>query len=168
MAQPTDSNHSTQPGGGAGAPPSLASISEHLQRARGRLSHLIAQTDRLVRINKALRAYLPPNLQDHTTVAAMSAQNWVVQTDSSARATRLRYLLPQLQADLEKHLGIAVPTLTLRIQPPATPPPAAPTRRLTLTSESARLLEGAAQNLSDARLGAALLRLAERAQRRAR
>jgi hypothetical protein len=141
----------------------IPSISEHLRRPqKGRLAKLLAQTDRLQHINHVFRAYLPPHLHEHATITTLSAKNWVVQTDSSAWATRLRYVLPSLQQQLSDHLKTEVPPLTIRIKPAEVVAVEAEPRRMVITQETASLLEGAARDLNDSRLGSALLRLSRR------
>lgn len=146
---------------------SLASVSDCLRRPKGRLAQLVAQTDRLATINRAFRAYLPPHLHDHAKIVSLSAQHWVIQTHSSAWATRLRYVLPQLQQQLSEHFGYTIPVLKLRVQPAPQEPAPVPQRRMQMTEKSAALLAGTAQGIADQRLGAALRRLAENASSRA-
>lgn len=137
-----------------------------LRRPKGRLAGVIAQSDRLIRINRLLRAYLPPHLQDRARIVAITPQSWIVQTESAAWATRLRYILPGLQRQLSLELKQAVPELKLRIEPLREARSAEPARRLTLTEQNAELIKGVAQSVNDERLGAALLRLASKAGRR--
>lgn len=153
----------THPSGAQRSRTRMASAAECLRRPKGRLSGVIAHSDRLIRLNRLLRAYLPPHLREHARIVVITPEVWIIQTESSAWATRLRYLLPALQQQLSAELKQPVPEFKLRIEPPREPPPAEPPRRLTLTEQNARVLEGAAQNLSDERLGAALRRLARHA-----
>jgi len=147
-------------------PSSLVRIDQHLRRQKGRLAHLVAESDRLVRINQVFNAYLPPHLHEHARLAAIGDDAWVIQTDSPAWATRLRYVLPSLRNQLSQHLKTDVPQLKLRIKPTAVAAEP-PTRRLNITSTSASVIEGAAEAVNDERLGAALLRLAGHARRHA-
>jgi hypothetical protein len=119
----------------------------------------LAQTDKLQHINRIFNAYLPPHLHGHAMIATMSPKQWVVQTDSSAWATRLRYVLPSLREQLGDHLKKDVPPLTVRIIPDSTVQSTSEPRRMQLTEETAQLLEGTARDLSDQRLVSALLRL---------
>ncbi len=144
----------------------MASAAECLRRPKGRLAAVIAHSDRLIRINRLMQAYLPPHLRDHARIVAITPQVWIVQTESSAWATRLRYVLPTLRQQLSDELRQPVPGLKLRIEPAREAPSAAPPRRLTLTEKNAEVLAGAARDVSDERLGAALLRLAQHAGQR--
>lgn len=137
----------------------IPSVSEHLRRPKGPLAKLLAQTDKLQHINRIFKAYLPPHLHGHAMIATMSAKQWVVQTDSSAWATRLRYVLPSLREQLADHLKKEVPPLSVRIIPYGTVQRIEEPRRISLTEENAQLLEGTARDLNDQRLGSALLRL---------
>lgn len=144
---------------------SLLAVGEYLQRPQGRCSQLAAKTYNLSRLNQIFQAYLPPHLHDHATLARLDSGGWIVQTDSPAWATRLRYLLPNLQKPLAEHLGIQIPAPRIRIAPPAVPaPPPPPPRRMVMTDKTVSVLEGAARNLPDRRLSEAMLRLARHAR----
>ena len=138
-------------------------VSSHICKP-GALMHLVQQTDKLVRLNRIMRAYLPPHMQDHARLIAVHEQAWVIQADSSAWATRLRYALPSLRQQLSDHLKRDVPVLKLKVQPTAETKTTEP-RRLTLTQQSASFIKGAADSIGDERLGAALLRLASHARK---
>ena len=147
----------------------LMVMEQCLRRPRSRVAQLVAKTQRLAQFNQILQAFLPPHLQEHATLAKLDAKDWVVQTDSSAWATRLRYVLPNLRPQLEKQLGISIPPPRIRIAPPAIPAPAQPPpRRLTVTNATVNMLETTADNLADEGLGAAMRRLAEHAKQRRR
>jgi hypothetical protein len=138
----------------------IPSVIEHLRRPKGPLAKLLAQTDKLQHINRIFNAYLPPHLHGHAMITTMSPKQWVVQTDSSAWATRLRYVLPNLREQMRDHLKKEVPLLTVRIITDSTvAKSASEPRRMQLTEETAQLLEGTARDMNDQRLGSALLRL---------
>jgi len=148
-------------------PPSLKPVSDHLSPSSGHLSQLIAQTQRLAQLNTIFLAYLPPHLREHAALARADAEAWVVQTDSSAWATRLRYSLPSVRRPFSEHIGVALPPPRIRIAPPAVaPPPPPPSRRMTVSAQTVDTLESAARELNDTPLGAAMKRLAEHARQR--
>ncbi len=143
----------------------LAPVGECLARSDGPLATLLAHTRRLVELNRIFLAYLPPNFRDHATLARMDSEAWVVQTDSSAWATRLRYGLPSIRQQLGRQVGIPLPPPRIRIAPPEVPPPPPPSpRRMVVTEGTVDTLESAARNLDDPRLGAAMMRLAHHAR----
>lgn len=145
----------------------LRSTDEHMQRSRSRVAKLISQTKHLSEINNIFHAFLPTYLHDHASLARLDSEGWVVQTDSPVWATRLRYILPSLQKPLSEKLKFQVPTPRIRVAPPAVPlPPPLQARRMTITDSTAKVLEGAARNLPDRRLGAVMARLAAHAKQR--
>ena len=158
-----DSAEQTEAGSRRGGRRSgMRTAADCLRGPRGRLATLMAQSDRLIRINRLFQALLPPHLQPHARLTSLTPQHWLVETDSAAWATRLRYVLPGLQSQLGAELRQTVPPLKLQIRP-AAPEPPVPIRRPRLTRTGAEALEGAARDVSDERLGEALRRLARRA-----
>lgn len=145
----------------------LAAATDHLRQPGSRVAKLVRQTKRLSELNRIFQAFLPSYLHAHAFLAKLDEESWVVQTDSSAWATRLRYLLPNLRRPLGEHLGMPIPPARIRIAPPAVPlPPPAPARRMHITESTAQLLEGAARDLPDRKLSAVMLRLAAHARQR--
>ena len=138
-------------------------VSTHM-RQRGVLMHLVQQTDKLVRLHRIMRAFLPPHLQDHARLSAADEDGWIIATESSAWATRLRYELPVLRQQLAAHLKRDLPPFKLKVEPVSEMPSKEP-RRLKLTQNSASVIEGAADSVNDERLGAALMRLAAHARK---
>jgi hypothetical protein len=145
----------------------LRSTEEHMQRSKSHVAKLILQTKQLSELNHIFHAYLPAYLHAHASLAKLDSEGWVVQTDSPVWATRLRYILPSLQKPLSEKLNFQVPAPRIRVAPPAIPlPPPPRARRMTITHNTAKVLEGAARNLTDRRLGAVMARLAAHAKQR--
>lgn len=141
---------------------SIPTVGETLRRPQGTLGRLMARADRLNRLNRIFRAYLPPHLHDHVVLVRLDQDDWTVHADSSSWATRLRYALHNIRETLGQQLGIPLPKPRVRVVPPDFPPrPRRP--RLTLTQRNAKLLEVTARNVPDPRLSAALRRLAQHA-----
>ncbi|MDG4555725.1 MAG: DUF721 domain-containing protein [Candidatus Competibacter sp.] len=141
---------------------SIPTVGESLRRPQGILGRLMARADRLNRLNRIFRAYLPPHLHDHAVLIRLDQEDWTVHADSSSWATRLRYALHNIRETLGQQLGIPLPKPRVRVVPPDFPPrPRRP--RLTLTQRNAKLLEVTARNVPDSRLSAALRRLAQHA-----
>jgi hypothetical protein len=136
--------------------------SECLQKPKGRLAAVMAQGERMARIDRLLNALLPPALQNQAHLKSLSPQCWILRTESSVWATRLRYVLPGLRQQLEAELKQPVPELKLRVEPRPGAPAKKPPRRLTLTQSNADLLKSTARGIKDEKLGAALMRLAQR------
>lgn len=146
-------------------PQPLVSAEQHLRHAQGPLADLVIQLKQRVELNRILLAYLPPTLHRHATLARADTEAWVVQTDSSVWATRLRYLLPGIRQPFGERLGIPLPPPRIRIAPHTVPPPPPPPpRRMRMADDTICHLEDAARTMADPRLGAALLRLAAHAR----
>ncbi|MDG4597833.1 MAG: DciA family protein [Candidatus Contendobacter sp.] len=138
---------------------SIPTVGEILRRPQGKLGQLMARADRLIQLSRVFHAYLPPPLCDHAVLIRLDPESWEVRTDSSAWATRLRYVLPSIRQALSQQLDMMLPKPRIRVAPVAVLPESSH-RRLTLTRRNAALLEAAAGALTDPKLGAALRRLA--------
>lgn len=146
-------------------PGCIPTVGEELRSlSSGVLGQMVVRADNLNRLKQIFRAYLPPHLHDHAVLIRMDQDGWEVHADSGSWATRLRYALPNLRPMLGEHLGFDLPKPRIRVRPVIAPPPQPQRSRLTLTQDNAELLEATARNLPDARLGAALLRLAANAR----
>ena len=117
----------------------------------------------LERVNRTLRGLLDPGLAEHCRVANVDRYTLVLQTDSSAWASRLRYLAPAILEKLAKKLGWKAVTHTKVLVRPELPPDRQPTARTAhLSQESASLLRDVALSIEDPRLREALLKLSRR------
>ena len=145
----------------------LRTVADRLQNSKGQLARLLAHADRLTQLNRIIQTYLPPHFQGHIRLAVLESDGWIIHADSAAWTTRLRYALPNLQRQLTDHLKAEVPRLKVRTKPiiEHTQRKRQP-RRMTVTGESASVLEGAARSLGDTRLSSAMMRLAEHARQR--
>lgn len=129
------------------------------------LNGLLDQVQRLRRLTGVLRGLLPEPLAAHCLVANLNGDTLVIGCDSSAWATKLRYHLPTLLAQLRQHPeAAALSEIRLRLQPFRDPAPRAAPRRAKLSSHSAELLSASAEATADPALKAALLRLSRRAR----
>ncbi len=147
------------------APTFMPTVGEGLRcLSSGVLGKMVARVDDLNRLRQIFRAYLPPHLHDHAVLIRMDQDGWEVHADSASWATRLRYALPNIRPMLGEHLGFDLPKPRIRVRPVIAPPQQPQRSRLTLTQNNADLLEATARNLPDARLRAALRRLAANAR----
>ena len=111
---------------------------------------------------KQVRALLTAPLEPHCTAARLSEGQLVLFADSSAWASRLRYLVPDILEGLRR-AGVEASAIRIRValeSPSATQPPARPkqpARRL--SAANAELLLQVAASMTDPALGAALRRL---------
>lgn len=159
-ADPAGKPSPSPPAQERGGPGIMLSAGDYLNRRQGALGRLIAQAERLSRCNRIFRAYLPPHLQDHVVLVSLDQENWTVHTDSATWATRLRYALHNVRQALGNQLGIPLPKPRVLVVPASLPPYQPPRPRFKLSEQNARLLEVTARAIPDARLSAALRRLA--------
>lgn len=132
----------------------------------GTTAPLLEHVQLLQSLTSRLHNCLTHEAANHVQVADLNGERLVIQVDSTAWATRLRYLGPQLLRCLRKDT-ILPPLLQLdiRVVPLAQP---APTRiqPMTLSADSASLLEATADGIRHTALRTALKRLARRGNRR--
>ncbi len=131
----------------------------------GGLGALIDQAGRLARASERLRQRLAPPLADHSRVAGFAAGTAVVQADSAAWASRLRFMTAEVIEALAPVLGRVERVRVTVASPPPAPPAGPRPARPVLGPESARTLDLAAGSLDDPALAAALRRLARRGTR---
>ncbi len=122
------------------------------------LRELHRRLDAQERLLGLVRGLLPEPLDRHCLAAQQQRGRLLLHTDSSAWASRLRYLSRDLRAKL-RDKGILVQKVEVRvfIDSPARRRP--PGRRCHLSRDSARLIEATADEIRDADLRAALKRL---------
>lgn len=125
------------------------------------LGPLVAHSRRIVHIEYLIHRQLEPDLAHHCRVANLRRGVLVIQVDSPAWATRLRYRLPALQAVLAA-LPELQPLETIRLKVAPQGVPAAPVRPTpaVLPDAAAVALGQTAAGIDDPDLKAALLRLA--------
>jgi hypothetical protein len=125
----------------------------------------VARAHALIAIERRFFALIEnPLLPAHCRLANLRDTVLVLETDSPAWATRLRYSAPEMVHRLAAGDFPPVSEIRIRVRPPEAPTET--TRRATLSAESAAHLRSAAAAISDAPLAAALRRLAERAVNR--
>lgn len=129
------------------------------------LNGLMEHARRLERLAREIRAALPHPLADHCRLANVRRGSLILQVDSAAWATRLRYQVPGLLKQFRKHASLAqVTDIKIRVTPPDSPKSIRPFRSARLSPSSAKMLMDTAEAITDPDLGAALRRLASRSR----
>lgn len=128
-------------------------------------SNLVKHARELNSLNLQLQRHLPASLGKHCQLANYRSNTMIIQSESAAWASKLRYLLPQLRRELSQypvfsglkdiHIRVAATVTESREKP--SPP--------RLSNQSALLLEQAAASISDPDLGKALAQLARHTHR---
>lgn len=127
------------------------------------LAFIQNKVQELIKLNQIWQATIPNELNAHTRVANFREGYLIIECDSAAWATRLRYLLPEIKqklrniVDLDHLVQIEWSVQpAFHEQPTQLKPPS-----LTLSNTNAELLKNAADTISIKSLQEALLRLAE-------
>jgi hypothetical protein len=85
---------------------STKTISQHLHSADQHLAQILAKAYFLQRVERLFKTLLQGELALHCRIANVKDQQLIIEVDSSAWATRLRYLCPSLVAPLRVLPGL--------------------------------------------------------------
>jgi hypothetical protein len=114
---------------------------------------------RLIELQKRLRTTLPSPLNDHVTVANCKKGTLIIYTDSAAWAARLRFRVPEMLKSInEAPQEIPLQAIRIKVRPPDAKQ-LLPADKLSISDDTARLLQRMAETISDPDLRASLLRL---------
>jgi hypothetical protein len=128
------------------------------------LSKLVSQSREVSRLNAILQDCLPATLVAHCQVANHQDQKLVLTASSSAYASKLRYLIPEIKQQFKEQLNITAAIHIKVAVMNTTHSSPQPSRRLTMTPEAAKVIAETAVDINDTKLQAALLRLARHGQ----
>lgn len=130
----------------------------------GQLGRLRDHCARLAKYDRRLREIVPPPLLDHVRIVIVDADRVVLEAESSAWLTRLRFHLPQLKQLLWRELKLRGRKVEIRVAAPSRSTEAEPGQRPAMSKRSSRLLIESARSIDDPQLSAALRRLARRSE----
>lgn len=127
------------------------------------LAFIQSKVQQLTKLNQIWQAEICKDLAEHTRVANFRDGYLIIECDSAAWATRLRYTVPDITLKLLKHPDLRDLThIEWNIQPLFhTPPMQLSTASLALSATSAQLLKNAADHIKVKPLQEALLRIAQ-------
>ncbi len=135
-------------------------VANILSRRDSALHSLLERGQYLQQLTQALRDSLDAQLAEHVTVANLREQTAVISTDTPAWLTQVRYQAPAILRLLKTLPGLEnLQKVQTKIQPASQAPPSGPSRRATLSTTSAQLLQSAALSTKDDELAEALYRL---------
>jgi hypothetical protein len=128
------------------------------------LRQLTDQANRLRQLDVELRAAIPSPLDAHAHLATMHDGCVVLQADSPAWATQLRYKTPEILANLQRNPAFAsIRSIRIRNALTAVEPSPPPPLPRALGPAAADALRAQAESSADPALREVLLRLAGRA-----
>lgn len=132
-----------------------------LQRTHGRLGRLLGHVHEQQSLLHKIRPQLPPELRPHCLHAEFNRGELQLFLDSSAWAHRAQYLGPELVAKLDEAGHRGIQRLRVRVLPVQGASSGGRRRTMSLSAESAGLLEATARTVSDPSLRKSLFRLAQ-------
>lgn len=141
------------------APRSLNAL---LNADDGHIRRLLQQSQWLAELTDKLRCHLAPSIAAHCRAANLRSGVLVLQTDSPAWATRLRYHIPALRETLRDHGLDQIRAVRVSVVPAEKVPALSPARRARLSASTSSLILQAAEATDDPALRDALTRLARR------
>jgi hypothetical protein len=135
-----------------------------LSAKKGDVAELVTHARQLGHLSSIVQAMLEPSVANHCQLAHFDGVRMVLIADTPAWASRLRYSISTLLAQLKQYSNKfhALTRIDVQVKPalPESPPPVTAQRRL--SAEAARCLAESAEVIEDPNLKQALLRLAER------
>ena len=142
-------------------------LTKWLASPAGQLSPLLDHVRLLRHLSAVLREVLTGPMTEHCRAANLDGTTLVISADSPAWATKLRYQLSSLLAQLQAREDLPpIERLRVRIQPADQARPAPVARRQILSPEAAEVIAHVADNTTDPKLQAALRRLARHADKK--
>lgn len=131
------------------------------------LQHLMQHGKRLARLNMLILDILGNEDAAGCRVANLRGTTLVLAVTSPAWASRLRYQIPRLLQQFQSDSRLpAITDIQIRVMPEQLGPKPRPPRRATMSASAAHCIEQCAEHISDAKLSAALKRLAGRHARK--
>lgn len=142
------------------------SMAQLLAGSPDSLHAVLAHTQRLEHLNRALQHCLPTPLNQHCQVANLRDNTLILHADSSAWALKLRYSTTRLLQQLRQQPRLqALRTIEVKVRPISIAMVRPEKiRHAHMSKKTARLLDDIADNIIDDRLKMALRRLARHGQ----
>ena len=122
------------------------------------LKSLNAESKRLSELLEIVRSHLPEPLAGHCLAVSGSKNSLILYTESSAWASRLRFISRQLQTNLHS-AGLSVEKISIRVSIKRTQRTPKHEKIRQLTPKNAELLQQLANDMPDDQLKASLQRL---------
>jgi len=135
--------------------------SKHLQR-------LAQFSNQLTELSALVQSCLPMPLQGHCQAVNIRGKSLVLQTESPAWASQLRYYMPAMLSTLTHHRCNHIEKIHIRIKPLSALAAPDTRRGLDISSKSATLITSLADTTPHSKLKESLLRLASRKPNRPR
>jgi hypothetical protein len=139
----------------------MRKVASLLKKQSGALQHSLEHSLRLKQLDYAIKALLPEELASHCRIANLRKNRVVMQADSTAWATRLRYQTPEILKQLQEYNALqGIKSIQVTVAPASKPRGKTRRQARPLSEQNARIIRSAAESLADPELAAALRRLA--------
>jgi len=129
-----------------------------------RLQRLSQFSNQLAELSALVQSCLPTPLQGHCQVINIRGKALILQTESAAWASQLRFYTPAMLSTLPHHHSNHLQEIHIRIKPLSAKKEDGTRCNLAISSQSATLITGLAEITPHRKLQESLLRLASRKQ----
>ena len=137
-----------------------------LQQPHSRLAKLNDKVNHLHSLNQYLSNILDPTIAKYCQVANFESNILTIMVDSSSRATRIRYMIPDLIAKLKKHPPFhQLKSINCIIQLQNHPETIKKKKTLTLSEENKQLLQETAKSIKSKKLQKSLRQIVKSSER---
>jgi len=126
------------------------------------LRHLRQFTNQLTEVSALIQSCLPTPLQGHCQAINIREKTLILQTESPAWASQLRFYTPAMLSTLTHHRCNYIKEIHIRIKPVSAPTPSYTRHKMDISSQSATLITSLAETTPYSKLRQSLLRLASR------
>ncbi len=137
-------------------------LSDLLHRSQGQLGHLVRRIQRQQSLLLQVKAQLPPEVHPHCLHSEISGGDLTLFMDTPAWANRAQFLGSDLIEKLDETGLRGIHRLRVRVLPQQGASSRGRRRKITLSTQSAALIESTAKTIEDNSLRASLLKLARR------
>jgi len=126
------------------------------------LRRLTQFSRQLTELSALIQSCLPMPLQGHCQAVNIRGKALILQTESPAWASQLRFYTPAMLSTLTHHRCNYIKEINIRIKPVSAPAPSYTRDKLKISSQSATLINSLAESTPHSKLKQSLLRLASR------
>ncbi|VAW89150.1 hypothetical protein MNBD_GAMMA17-2197 [hydrothermal vent metagenome] len=126
------------------------------------LRRLTQFSSQLTELSALTQSCLPPLLQGHCQAINVRGKTLILQTESPAWASQLRFYMPAMLSTLTHHQCNYIKEIHIRIKPVSAQSPANTRHKMNISSQSAILITSLAETTPYSQLRQSLLRLASR------
>lgn len=131
-----------------------------LTEKSGKIHGLYRHVKKLIDIQEQLKTMLPAPLNEHITVANLANDSLTIYTDSAAWAARLRFNIPEMLKSLNlNNICTSVKSIRIKVIPPDNTQLPPHEQKLSISNDTALLLEHVADTIGDPDLRESLLKL---------